>query len=78
VKTNITKKHNIVINFSNSHNFYISAYRYVCKKDTNVYHSTNHPDLSAATSPKTKNSIAGNRAAGVKRKSMTSTTTSSA
>ena len=75
VKENISKKHNIVVNFSDSHDFYISAYRYLCKQDENVAHSKNHPDLKEASSPITKKSIAGNKAATRKRYSQSSSST---
>ena len=55
VKNNIQRKHDIVTNFSDSHNYYISAYRYVCKTDEYVFHSVNHPDLSEVGSPQNKN-----------------------
>jgi len=35
------------LNFSD-HDFYLSAYRYVCKKDEEVVHSQDHPNLSEA------------------------------
>ena len=54
VKNNIQRKHDIVTNFSDSHNYYVSAYRYVCKPDEYVVHSVNHPDLSEVGSPRTK------------------------
>ena len=56
VKENITKSHNITVNFSDNHNYYIAAYKYVCKEDSNVFHSTGHPDLSDMSSPQTKKS----------------------
>ncbi len=73
VKERITAKHGIVVNFSDSHDHYTSAYRYVCKDDKEVVHSKDHPNLAEARSPRTKRSIAANRAAGKKRKSETST-----
>ena len=71
VKNRIEEKHGIQVNFSDKHNFYLSAYRYVCKSDQEVAHSENHPPgLLTAASPKTKKSIAGFRAAcATKRKS---------
>ncbi len=69
VKERITTRYGIVINFSDSHDHYVSAYRYLCKHDKAVAHSTDHPNLSNARSPKTKKSIAGNRAAAKKRRS---------
>ena len=61
VKEGITKKINIVVNFSDSHNHYISAYRYVCKIDKQVVHSENHPDLTEVGSPRTKAATAASR-----------------
>ena len=46
VKNNITRKHNTVVKFSDTHSHYIYAYRYVCKSDREVFHSPGHPDLS--------------------------------
>eukprot|EP00794_Sanderia_malayensis_P017869 gene17869-19650_t len=46
VKRDITKNHNIVVNFSDSHSHYLYPYRYVCKSDTEAAHSPGHPDLS--------------------------------
>ena len=54
VKNNIQRKQDIVTNFSDSHNYYASAYRYVCKTDEYVFHSINHPDLSEVGSHRTK------------------------
>ena len=65
VKRNIQSKHGIVINFSDKHDYYLSAYRYVCKEDPNVEHSAGHPNLREAPSPKTKTAISAYR----KRKS---------
>ena len=50
VKNNIMKQHNIVLNFSDSHNHYVYAYRYVFKSDMKVAHSLGHPDLSVVGS----------------------------
>ena len=71
VKASIMKKHNIVLHFSNSHDFYISAYRYLCKQDHDVYHSDNHPNLKEANSPRTKSTIAANKEAARKHRSET-------
>ncbi len=73
VKNSINKKHNIVVNFSESHSHYIYAYRYVCKSDSEVYHSEGHPDLTEVGSPRTKLSSEASRAASRKRRSLTST-----
>ena len=72
VKSQIQDDHDIVVNFSDSHDYYLSAYRYVCKEDTEVFHSENHPNLAEAKSPMTKRSIASNR----KRSSSTEPSTS--
>ena len=69
VKNNIMKQHNIVLNFLDSHNHYVYAYRYMCKWDMEVAHSLGHPDLSAVGSPRTKASMSANREASRKRKS---------
>eukprot|EP00794_Sanderia_malayensis_P021055 gene21055-23111_t len=69
VKRDITKNHNIVVNFSDSHSHYIYAYRYVCKSDTEVAHSPGHPDLSEVGSPRTKASTAALREGSRKRRS---------
>ena len=75
VKEKMQAHHNIVVNFSDSHDYqpatiniyyyyyyyHLSAYRYVCKEDDEVAHSENHPNLTDAASPPTKRSIAANR-----------------
>ena len=50
VKNRIAEKHDIQVNFSDKHNFCLSAYTYVCKYDQEVAHSENHP-------PKTKSQL---------------------
>ena len=67
VKTRLAENHNIVVNFSDKHNFYISAYRYLCKQGNNVGHSQGHPNLAEAKSPRTKKSIESNQAATKKK-----------
>ena len=58
------KKQRIQVNFSDKHNYHLPAYKYFCKSDQEVAHSENHPPgLLTATSPKTKKSLAGFRAA---------------
>ncbi len=69
VKNEITKKYGIVVNFSDTHNHYIYAYRYVCKSDKEVVLSESHPDLSEVGSPRTKASTTAHREASKKRKS---------
>ena len=57
VKNHLISNHQIVVNFSESHETYYTAYKYVCKKDCNVIYSQNHPDLQELGSPKTKKCI---------------------
>ena len=60
VKEAIQEKHGIVVHFSDEHDYYISAYRYVVKEDPSVVHNEGHPNLAEAKSPPTKKSIAAN------------------
>ena len=53
VKENISNTHGIVVNFSDKHDNYYSAYKYVCKSDSEVYHSEEHPDLKDVAPPRT-------------------------
>ena len=46
IKNSIIKEHNVSVHFSDNHNNYIAAYRYVCKTDDQVFHSASLPDLS--------------------------------
>ena len=51
VKNRIAEKDGIQVSFSDKHNFYLSAYRYVCKSDQEVAHTENHrPGLLTAAS----------------------------
>lgn len=68
IRNRIQQQYGICVNFSDKHDFYLSAYRYVCKEDNDIFHSNGHPNLSEAKSPKTKGSIARN-----KRKSLDKT-----
>ena len=70
VENSIMSRHGISVNFSDNHNHYIYAYRYVCKTDSHVLHSTGHPDLSAIGSPKGKNGTATYRENCRKRRSL--------
>ena len=56
VKNAITKQHKLTVNFSDNHDNYIAAYKYMCKTDDEVAHSNGHPDLSDVGSPRTKKS----------------------
>ena len=71
-KNRIAEKHGILVNFSDEHNFYHSAYRHVCKSDQEVANSENYPPgLLTTASPKTKKSVVGFRATcATKRKSI--------
>ena len=52
---------NVVVSFSDTHDYYISAYRYVTKEDPNFVESDGHPDLKEVGSPRTKTCMASNR-----------------
>ena len=52
-KCHLLANYNISVHFSESHQNYISAYKYVRKEDTEVFHSPGHPDLDSARSPQT-------------------------
>ena len=54
VKKSILQKEKISINFSDHHSYYIAAYKYVCKSDSDVFHSEGDPNLKNISSPKTK------------------------
>ena len=56
VKESITASEGIMVNFSDQHDNYHSAYRYICKEDTSVEHSKHHPNLDNISSPRTKKS----------------------
>ena len=61
------------VNLTEGHSNYITAFRYVCKSDTEVLLSDSHPDLDLVISPKTlKASKAG---LSIKRNSDVSSTT---
>jgi len=61
VKRDFEQKYKVVLHFSDFHDHYISAYRYVCKEDTEVQHSPGHLDMSYVGSPKTKRCLAAYR-----------------
>lgn len=52
-KNFLLNTHGISVHFSDGHNNYYDAYKYVTKEDTEAFHSKDHPDLSSAKSPKT-------------------------
>ena len=70
VKNSFAEKKGVQLHFSDHHNDYLSAYRYVIKTDQNVLKSSNHPNLEQVASPRTKNCIQALRA---KRKSSQTT-----
>ena len=43
VKNHLTSNHQIVVNFSESHETYYAAYQYVCKKDMSCYPQSKLP-----------------------------------
>ena len=63
VKESISSKEEIVVNFSDNHDNYYSAYRYICKDDDSVHHSKHHPNLDDVVSPRTKKSTQAYRQA---------------
>ena len=67
VKEKLMDNHGVVVNFSDGHDNYYTACRYVTKQDAEVYHSVGHPNLNETGSPKTKNCIHPYRSARKKR-----------
>ena len=58
VRNYLDDKFGIKVNFSDRHNSYYSAYRYVTKEDTEAVHSPGHPDLSDnSVPPRTESAI---------------------
>ena len=74
VKDSITSSEGIVVNFSDQHDNYHSAYRYICKEDTSVHHSKHHRNLENISSPRTKKSTKAYRDSRKAKSSDTSTT----
>ena len=68
VRKRLHERFGIYVNFSELHDNYYSAYRYVCKNDPNVYKSANHPDLPEIGSPVTKKCMSAYRQKCRKRK----------
>lgn len=56
VRKYLDEKFEIQVNFSDNHNTYFSAYRYVTKEDREALHSPGHPDLSDVA-PRTESAI---------------------
>ena len=68
VKRRLHEMFGIQMNFSESHENYYSAYKYVCKNDPDVYKSVNHPDLQELGSSTTKKCMSAYRQKCGKRK----------
>ena len=49
------KKSGIVVNFSDSHQNYYTALKYISKRDTIIFQSPNHPNFQEMSSPKSSN-----------------------
>ena len=73
VKDNIKKTYGIVVNFSDKHDNYYSAYKYVCKSDVNVFHSKHHPELKNVGAPRTTASTQAYRLSRKRSESASST-----
>ena len=56
VKDTVTKTHGVDLHFSEKPDNYYSAYKYISKSDTNVYHSKHHPNLKDVGFPQTTKS----------------------
>ena len=69
VKNKLSSTYGIVVNFSDHHETYYSAYKYITKTDPHVIHSQNHPDLQEIGSPKTKKCIKAYKQTCEKRRS---------
>ena len=69
-KKYLEREHNIEVHFSDDHDSYYSAYRYVTKEDSGTYHSADHPNMESAGSPKSKHCL---KALKQKRKSSSTT-----
>ena len=56
VRNFLDERYGIKVHFSDIHNTYYTAYRYVTKEDSEALHSPNHPDLQEV--PRTERAIA--------------------
>ena len=59
VRNFIDREYGTQVHFSDNHNTYYGAYRYVTKEDGEALHSPQHPDLSSA--PRTEPAIASRK-----------------
>ena len=60
VKESLEREENIIVHFSDRHDNYHSAYKYVCKEDCVAYHSKWHPNLADIASPPSKHGTVAN------------------
>lgn len=67
VKDLMTENYGVVLHFSDLHENYYSAYKYVVKEDGDVHHSNPHPNLQNTSSPKTKKCVQAYREKSRKR-----------
>ena len=56
-KSYVAVRTGIILHFSSAHDNYYTAYKYVTKTDEEVFHSSDHPNLTNVHSPKTKSCI---------------------
>ena len=54
LKDALEKESGIQVHFSDVHDSYWSAFKYITKSDPNVFLSVNHPNMQEMSSPKTK------------------------
>lgn len=56
-KEYLMKHYGVTVHFSENHNDYYTAYKYVTKNDQKTLHSEGHPDLKSASAPRTDRAI---------------------
>ena len=56
-KEYLMKHYGVTLHFSENHNDYYTAYKYVTKNDQETLHSEGHPDLKSASAPRTERAI---------------------
>lgn len=76
IKTKFNDRHGAQLNFSEGHDNYYTAYKYICKEDEDVYHSDSHPNLKEAKSPKTNKCVKSYRSSRKAKRSATHATDS--
>jgi len=57
VKDFLAKDSGIQVNFSDKHDDYWTAFKYITKSDQNIYLSRGHPNMQDMCSPRTKNCV---------------------